>query len=97
MTELEEVLKERGSTHGDFTDLARCSQRLKTVVNDELSRRGSRGQPALALTQREALDMILHKIGRIIAGDPDLEDHWQDISGYAEITRQRIGKTNKGE
>ena len=30
--------------------------------------------------QTEALDMIFHKIGRILAGDPNFRDHWQDIA-----------------
>lgn len=40
--------------------------------------------------QSESLDMIAHKIGRIIAGDPNVEDHWRDIAGYATLVADRL-------
>jgi hypothetical protein len=42
--------------------------------------------------QRETLDMIAHKIGRILAGDPNVEDHWKDIAGYATLSADRVRK-----
>jgi hypothetical protein len=39
--------------------------------------------------QREALDMILHKIARIVNGNPNETDHWHDIAGYATLVEQR--------
>ena len=81
------VLEERHKTHGSFEDHARITQRFKGIMNDELGRRFERNQPILNPEQMEALDMILHKIGRIIAGDPSYEDHWTDIAGYAQIAK----------
>ena len=40
--------------------------------------------------QVEALDMICHKIGRIINGDPDYADSWHDIAGYAQLVADRL-------
>ena len=80
-----ELLAERGKTHGDFNDHARATQKLKSVLSDELALRSERGQLGLSPTQYESLEMILHKIGRIIAGDADFQDHWDDIAGYAKI------------
>jgi hypothetical protein len=40
--------------------------------------------------QREAVEMILHKVGRIISGDPNVHDHWDDIAGYAKLVSERI-------
>jgi hypothetical protein len=40
--------------------------------------------------QREALDMIAHKIGRILNGDPDYSDSWRDIAGYATLVADRL-------
>jgi hypothetical protein len=40
--------------------------------------------------QREALEMILHKIGRIVTGNPNEPDHWLDIEGYARLARERL-------
>lgn len=88
---LTEVLEARQKTHGDFSDHSRITQGLKNVVAMELYKRDERGQPQLAPEQREAIDMILHKIGRVIAGNPNEPDHWVDIAGYAQIAQQ--GKT----
>ena len=34
--------------------------------------------------------MILHKIGRIVAGDEREVDHWQDIAGYATLAVKEL-------
>ena len=34
--------------------------------------------------------MIAHKIGRIINGDPDYDDSWADIAGYAKLVSDRL-------
>jgi hypothetical protein len=40
--------------------------------------------------QWEALEMIVHKIGRIVNGNPDVTDHWVDIAGYATLIADRL-------
>lgn len=51
--------------------------------------------------QREAMEMIVHKIGRIIHGNPHEADHWRDIAGYALLAVREIEtlaeSQNKGE
>lgn len=79
------MLGERRKTHGAFADHARTTQRLKDVIEDEHASRIVRGQLALTFEQMEAIAMICHKIGRIIAGDADYADHWDDIAGYAKL------------
>lgn len=79
-----ELLAERGKTHGDFTIHAEITQRLKSVVYSMDSR------SRLSHIQQEAIDMILHKIGRIIAGNPNYKDHWDDIAGYAKLVADRV-------
>lgn len=86
------TLANRGQSHGDFANHARATQRLKAVFREETKLREARGQHPLNDMAIEALEMILHKIGRIVAGDPQFEDHWLDIEGYARITRERIKK-----
>ncbi len=81
----EELLTERGKVHGKYLDHAHATQALKTILRIELQRRAARGQPPLSLCQIESLDMIVHKIGRILAGDADHADHWDDIAGYAKL------------
>jgi hypothetical protein len=84
---LTDILTDRQKTHGDFEDHARITQRFKNVFYAELQERDVREQAPLVHRQIEAIDMILHKIGRIIAGDPNYEDHWTDIAGYAQIAK----------
>ena len=84
--ELDAVMVERGRAHGDFCDHAEYTQRLKEVLHSAPNRL------KLTFTQREGLEMIAHKVGRILAGDPTHVDHWFDIEGYARITRERLGR-----
>lgn len=84
------LLTGRGKTHGAFADHAECTQLLKEVLVEQQAKRKRRGQPDLDHKQREALEMILHKIGRIVAGDPDFQDHWDDIAGYAKIANGNL-------
>lgn len=77
------VLTERKTTHGEFRDHARITQALKAVVRAE---GGERLSPIAA----ESIDMILHKIGRVLAGDPYFKDHWVDIAGYATLVADRV-------
>lgn len=74
-----ELLAERRKTHGDFRIHARATQRLKGVMEAE-PQWGS-----LTESQKEALHMVVHKIGRILAGNSSFHDHWDDIAGYAKL------------
>lgn len=81
--ELANTLAARGSTHGDFTCNGEIMQRLK------LDMRNHPGWEKLAPFQREALEMIQHKVGRILCGNPNFADHWHDIAGYAKLAEER--------
>ena len=50
------------------------------------------GWRRLSHVQKESLEMNVHKIGRILAGDPNEPDHWNDISGYSKLVSDRIAK-----
>lgn len=80
------LLQERGKSHGNFTDNARICQKLKWVLREE------RAYEKLNPVQSEAVDMILHKISRAIAGKADFQDHWDDIAGYAKLVSDRCVK-----
>lgn len=86
----EKLLEERGKTHGDFSDHARITQRLKNVIREEIKFRQVRNQPPLSAEALESLDMNAHKVGRILAGKWDEPDHWDDIAGYSKLVSQRI-------
>ena len=77
------LLTERGKTHGDFTNHATTTQFLKATMHD------SSDWSMLSYVQKEALEMIAHKIGRILAGNPNHKDHWNDIAGYARLVAER--------
>lgn len=79
---LADTLSERGTTHGDFTDNSRVSQELKAILHCENAN--------LTDVQREAIDMICHKLARIVCGNPNHKDHWHDIAGYAKLVEDRI-------
>ena len=74
-----DILDEREKTHGDYYRVAMMAQELKDVM-----RRGKNWK-VLDDTQREALEMIASKIGRIMSGNPHEADHWRDIAGYAAL------------
>ncbi len=75
------VLEERGTRYGSFIDHARIAQRLKTIIKEELQLRSK----VLPMEQEECLDMIFHKIGRIVNGDHMYADNYIDIAGYAKL------------
>lgn len=75
----EALITERGSRYGKFKDGAEIMRSLKRVMHD------TEGWNNLTASQKEALDMIQHKIGRILNGDPIYDDSWKDIAGYATL------------
>ena len=83
---IEEVLAERQETHGDFREHANITQDIKDIM------RGCGYLEKLDPSQAESLDMIAHKIGRILAGNPDEPDHWRDIAGYATLIERQLTK-----
>ena len=84
MTDIVDTLTERGHRYGKFKDHARISQSLKDEMCIHLN------WCHLAPDQREALEMIAHKIARILNGDPNYVDSWHDIAGYATLVADRL-------
>jgi hypothetical protein len=84
--EVDATLDARAVDYGKFIEGAEVMQMLKRVVQNALNNRDK----TLAHDQAESLDMIIHKIGRIINGNPDVVDHWLDIAGYAQLVADRL-------
>jgi hypothetical protein len=82
--DIHKILAERGSRYGKFTDHAWITQNLKEIMH--LSNKWH----SLDKDQKEALDMIAHKIGRILNGDPNYLDSWVDIVGYTQLVIDRL-------
>lgn len=78
------TLSERDKRYGVFTGHAEITQVLKDTM------RGHSGWQRLVPDQREALEMVAHKIGRILNGDPNYDDSWVDIAGYAKLVADRL-------
>jgi len=76
---IDKVLTERGNRYGAFKDGANIMQQLKTVM------RSTDGWGRLTDSQKEALEMIQHKIGRVLNGEPTYVDSWTDIAGYSQL------------
>lgn len=81
---IDAVLTERGSRYGNFEDHARITQAIKHEI-----RQGD-SYTKMEDDMVEALDMIAHKIGRIVNGDPRYADSWVDIAGYAKLVADRL-------
>jgi hypothetical protein len=88
--DIEAITAERGEQYGDFAAQAHIAQDLKDYM------RACLGWENLNAHQRESLDMIQHKISRILNGNPNHIDSWSDIAGYAHIVAIRISAPVKG-
>ena len=82
--DIDKTTRDRRKNHGDFREQAKVTQLVKDIMH------ASPNWFSLSYTQKEGLEMIVHKIGRILAGDPNHLDHWVDIEGYARITKERL-------
>lgn len=83
------LIAERGSRYGKFADGAEIMRDLKHVMHEV------DGWNNLTASQKEALDMIQHKIGRILNGDPTYDDNWKDIAGYATLVAEELNGVKK--
>lgn len=78
------IISARAQTHGlDSVGQLAHAQNLKRAI-------GHRGNALLTMTETEAIDMIAVKLSRLANGEP-IEDHWDDIIGYAAIAREARG------
>jgi hypothetical protein len=83
---IEDTLAERQQTHGDFSVQSMISQMIKLEMREATCSNWDN----LDWDMQESLDMIVHKIARILAGNPEHIDSWHDISGYATLIEKRL-------
>ncbi len=84
---IEATLQERGERYGSFDEHARITQNIKEAMKD------SKNWKSLSDDQKEALEMMAHKIGRILNGDPDYADSWHDLGGYSKLVEDKLSET----
>ena len=85
MTPTEKLLIERQETHGDYKEVAEIAQRFRDLM------RGTVGWDDMNHAQREALDSMASKFGRLCSGNPHFRDHWDDLAGYATLASMHCG------
>ena len=89
MTDIDKTLEERGNNYGEFSDHARVSQGMKAAMHE------SNNWFLLSDDKKEALEMVVHKIGRILNGDPGFHDSWHDIIGYVRLIERDLEQPGK--
>lgn len=83
------ILEQRQKTHGDFELKAIWIQQIMEDIS------GLYAWDDMKADQREAIHMILIKLSRIIYGDYNYVDHWEDIAGYAQLVVNRLTEEEK--
>ena len=89
MNDIGNLLGERQKSHGTYSEVSSICQAIKRTM------RMSSGWDHLTNEQAEALEMIAMKTARILSGNSNFVDHWEDIEGYArlvsnELERERV-------
>lgn len=84
MPDIAKTLAQRGKRYGEFPEHAKITQSLKRAMQSAPK------WVELSDDHKEALEMIQHKIGRILNGDPNFHDSWHDIEGYAKLVANRL-------
>ena len=85
---INETLDAREKTYGDFDLQAMISQDLKQIM------RATPQWPESPDIEKEALDMIVHKMARILNGGVRDSDNWHDIAGYATLVEREMVKSD---
>lgn len=84
MTDVEATLQARHARYGTYLETATIIQDLKDVM------RAAPSWTNLEADQKESLELIANKIGRILRGDVNYADSWHDIAGYATLIEKRL-------
>ena len=70
MSDINEVLDERGKRYGSYVEHAAVSQGIKELLYNALKYNKNVDLDTLDDDIKETLEMIAHKLGRIVNGDP---------------------------
>ncbi len=81
---INELLADREPIYGDYVGQAMLSQQLKGAMHCHDNWFGLKPE------HQESLEMIQHKIARIINGDSNYKDSWTDIIGYARLIEKDL-------
>ena len=82
--QIEKILNKRAEQYGDYASKAQFIQGVKYLM------RTGPSWEAMDADMRESLEMIAHKMGRILYGNPTHKDNFLDIAGYAKLVADRL-------
>lgn len=83
-TEVNQTLATRGQNYGKFSGVAEIEQGFKTLL------RAAPNWDKLSADKKSALEMIVHKMARVLNGNPEYSDSWHDIAGYAKLIENEL-------
>jgi hypothetical protein len=89
------TLSSRRERYGSFNSICSTTQGFKHTTSVIINSRLSREYVAYPAYIRESLDMIFHKIARVLHGDPMYKDNWVDIVGYAQLVVEELEKAQQ--
>lgn len=97
--DIPKINEERDAKYGTFLHNGIVAQKLKEAMRNAPANpaRRAHGWDMLPADIREGLDLIALKISRILTGDPEYLDNWDDIQGYARCVSERIRKGQQHE
>lgn len=83
---IEATLNSRGAEYGEYKKRSSIEQRMKDAIHDMPT------WDSMDDYQKSSLEMIVHKISRL-CGNPNNEDTWHDIAGYASLVVNNLNKS----
>jgi len=73
-----EIVKERNKIYGDFSNIAEVSQKIKDMY---YMYNAQELDPVI----NESIDMVIHKLARVICNGSRYIDNIRDIQGYCQL------------
>jgi len=81
---INETLKGRGNTHGEFSQVATVAMNLIRTMQ------AAPNWDILSDSMRLSLIMEAGKNARVLCGNPAFPDHWHDKAGYATLVEKDL-------
>lgn len=81
---IDDTLTARGAQYGKFEDHALVTQNIKQALQD------SPNWHDLTPSQREAMEMVAHKFGAILCGQPNFHNLWHDCIGFLRLVEKQL-------
>lgn len=84
VSHIDQILDERAASYGTFEDGATIAQKFKYIMRE------AGALEKFDPDQVEALEIIFSKVARLLNGDNNHVDSWDDIQGYAKLISDRL-------